>query len=362
MIARGGQRPARGSVHENRAAPAGLSTIRPRLSPRPAQEGRRRRRDVAARGAGGTDPGSGEPAREAADRAGGDARAGVEDEGRRAAVRAAVEARVADLAPSLAARIGGPPGEREWRGEPPRRESSWTSCPGETFPGRSAEWCGPGPCGCGRPANAGAGKTGWRRGAGSGALDARTLRRHRLNENKDGADHPACQTPSLLAALRRAAGPSPRSRGVGPRAGHLLRSAAVTEADSSMPPSEDRPGLARGRYVPAVLTALVPGLGHLVAGRTRLAAIFGLPLVLLAGLGPACSSRPRRTSSWGSLLDDRVLVLLLVLQAALLGWRLLALGSSLDRPTAARAAACAMRCRSSPSSSSWPPRRPTPAS
>ena len=111
--------------------------------------------------------------------------------------------------------------------------------------------------------------------------------------------------------------------------GHLVGSAAVTEPASSIPSAEDRPGLARGRYVPALLTVLVPGLGHLVAGRLRLAALFGLPLVFLAALAVGVLAATTTDQLVGALLDDRVLVLVLVLEAALLGWRLLALGSSL---------------------------------
>jgi LCP family protein required for cell wall assembly len=90
--------------------------------------------------------------------------------------------------------------------------------------------------------------------------------------------------------------------------------------------------VARRRYVPAFLTALVPGLGHLAAGRTRLAALFGLPLVLLAGLVGGVLAAT--TADWlvGFLVDDRVLLALLALQVILLGWRLLALGSSLADP------------------------------
>ncbi len=106
----------------------------------------------------------------------------------------------------------------------------------------------------------------------------------------------------------------------------------MSDAPSSMPRSDDRPGLARGRYLPALLTTLVPGLGHLAAGRTRLAAVFGLPLVLLVGMGAGLLVATTADELLGFLLDDRVLVLLLVLQVALLGWRLLALGSSLADP------------------------------
>ena len=103
----------------------------------------------------------------------------------------------------------------------------------------------------------------------------------------------------------------------------------MTEPASSILPGEDHPGLARGRYVPALLTVLVPGLGHLVAGRARMAALFGLPLVLLAGVGAGLLVSTTADELLGGLLDDRVLVFLLVLQVVLLGWRLLALGSSL---------------------------------
>jgi LCP family protein required for cell wall assembly len=103
----------------------------------------------------------------------------------------------------------------------------------------------------------------------------------------------------------------------------------VTEPESSIASAGDHPGLASGRYVPALLTVLVPGLGHLVAGRLRMAAVFGLPLVFLAGLGAGLIVVTTPDQIVGALLDDRVLLLVLALQAALLGWRLLALGSSL---------------------------------
>ncbi|HSW41436.1 MAG TPA: LCP family protein [Patescibacteria group bacterium] len=103
----------------------------------------------------------------------------------------------------------------------------------------------------------------------------------------------------------------------------------MKETASSIPSGADRSGLARSRYVPALLTVIVPGLGHLAAGRMRLAATFGLPLVLLAGLGAGLLVSTTPDALVGLILDDRVLALLLVLQAGLLGWRLLALGSAL---------------------------------
>jgi len=117
-----------------------------------------------------------------------------------------------------------------------------------------------------------------------------------------------------------------------PRGWHLLPFDAVTDALPSTPRPDDQPGLTRGRYLPALLTAFVPGLGHLVAGRPQLAAVFGLPLVLLLGMAAGLVAATTADELLGFLLDDRVLALLLVVQATLLGWRLLALGSSLADP------------------------------
>lgn len=90
--------------------------------------------------------------------------------------------------------------------------------------------------------------------------------------------------------------------------------------------------MARRRYLPAILTTFVPGLGHLVAGRTRLAAIFGLPLVLLAGLAAGVVTALNADRLVGLVVDDRFLLALLAFQVVLLGWRLLALGSSIADP------------------------------
>jgi LCP family protein required for cell wall assembly len=99
-----------------------------------------------------------------------------------------------------------------------------------------------------------------------------------------------------------------------------------------MPPAHDRPGVARGRYIPALLTTFVPGLGHLVAGRARLAALFGLPLIALAGMALGLVVATSADQLLGIVIDDRVLAGFIVLQVVLLAWRLLALGSSLTDP------------------------------
>ena len=90
--------------------------------------------------------------------------------------------------------------------------------------------------------------------------------------------------------------------------------------------------LRRGRFVPAILDAIIPGLGHLLAGRRRRAVLFGLPIVALligALVVLLTTSLPRLAVS---LLDPGVLWGLIALQALLLAWRLLAVGSSLWDP------------------------------
>ena len=103
------------------------------------------------------------------------------------------------------------------------------------------------------------------------------------------------------------------------------------------PPSAVPPrGVARGRFVPALLDAVVPGLGHLAAGRIARAAVFAIPTVLLVGLlaGAAVSAGLPRLGSLA--LDDRVLLGLIGLQAVILLWRLAAIGSSLLNPSLTR--------------------------
>ena len=83
------------------------------------------------------------------------------------------------------------------------------------------------------------------------------------------------------------------------------------------PPSVAAQGVNRRRYVPALLDVVVPGLGHLAAGRLARAALFGLPSILVVGLlaGVAVSAGPVRLGSLA--LDDRVLLSLIGLQAVI---------------------------------------------
>lgn len=95
---------------------------------------------------------------------------------------------------------------------------------------------------------------------------------------------------------------------------------------------DDLSGRPRNRYVPAVLDAILPGLGHLVAGRRGLALLFGLP-VIAAIVGVlivlATTSLPRLMAT---LVDPGILIALLLTQGLFLVWRLLAVGSSLWDP------------------------------
>ena len=88
----------------------------------------------------------------------------------------------------------------------------------------------------------------------------------------------------------------------------------------------------RSRYVPAILDAIIPGLGHVVAGRRLLGAIFLTPtiLALLAAVYIALTtSGPRLVAT---LLESEVIWGLLAFQGVLLVWRLLAVASSLFAP------------------------------
>ncbi|HEX2754730.1 MAG TPA: LCP family protein, partial [Candidatus Limnocylindrales bacterium] len=83
------------------------------------------------------------------------------------------------------------------------------------------------------------------------------------------------------------------------------------------------------RHLHAFLDSLLPGLGHLAAGRRRRAALFGIPtlvtiIVVVGGLLLIPTSR-----LLGIALDPATVVVLFGLQALLLVWRAAAIGSSL---------------------------------
>ncbi len=83
----------------------------------------------------------------------------------------------------------------------------------------------------------------------------------------------------------------------------------------------------------AFLSFVVPGFGQAYNGRWGLAALLALPVLLLAGLviGIFVAGSP---GGLARLLDARVLVALVVLDLALLGWRLVAIVQAhVDRGT-----------------------------
>lgn len=91
-------------------------------------------------------------------------------------------------------------------------------------------------------------------------------------------------------------------------------------------PADGQPG---SRYVPAILSAVLPGLGQLWLGQRRRALAFGLPIVLLVASASAAVIVLGPTRATTSLLAVEALWGLLGLQVLLLGWRLAASGSAL---------------------------------
>ena len=92
----------------------------------------------------------------------------------------------------------------------------------------------------------------------------------------------------------------------------------------------------RSRYIPAVLDALVPGLGHLAAGRRRRALLFLTPVLVALAVAAwivLTTSAPRLIAE---LVASEVIWGLLIVQGLFLAWRLLAVGSSLFDPALPR--------------------------
>ena len=104
-------------------------------------------------------------------------------------------------------------------------------------------------------------------------------------------------------------------------------------ADPADPPAAAGRG---SRYVPALLDAIVPGLGHLAAGRRRRALLFLTPVVIVIAVAVfivLTTSGPRLVAE---LLASEVIWSLLAAQALFLAWRVLAVGSSLWNPALPR--------------------------
>jgi LCP family protein required for cell wall assembly len=91
-------------------------------------------------------------------------------------------------------------------------------------------------------------------------------------------------------------------------------------------PRRGRPTV--GRYGAAFVSALVPGLGHLVAGEPRLGLLFLLPVLVAVASGAAwLVGSPLHAVA--TLTDPSVIGVLLVAQGVLLVWRLMAVASHL---------------------------------
>lgn len=108
---------------------------------------------------------------------------------------------------------------------------------------------------------------------------------------------------------------------------------------ASEPVPDREPAVApwrRSRYIPAVIDALVPGLGHLVAGRTRRGLALIVPLVVVVGIAVGIVARTSAPRLAASLLSEEVIWGLLAVQGLLLAWRLVAVGSSLTDPALPR--------------------------
>ncbi|MFL5710182.1 MAG: LCP family protein [Chloroflexota bacterium] len=111
-----------------------------------------------------------------------------------------------------------------------------------------------------------------------------------------------------------------------------------TDPPPPTPPTPPTPpsGRAGSRYVPAVLDALIPGLGHLVAGRRGRAIILLTPVVVALAIGAwilITTSAPRLVAE---LLASEVIWGLLAIQGLFLIWRLVAVASSIWNPSLPR--------------------------
>lgn len=94
-----------------------------------------------------------------------------------------------------------------------------------------------------------------------------------------------------------------------------------------------------------LLTALVPGLGHLAAGRRRTALLLAAPIPLALGVLLVLLAIDGPVSLAARLVDPTVLAALFVVQLVVVGWRLLALGHVLPlgaRPARRTALAAAL--------------------
>ncbi len=110
-----------------------------------------------------------------------------------------------------------------------------------------------------------------------------------------------------------------------------IATAAIDSGDGN-PPISTAPGAGHGRlarFGAGLLSAIVPGLGHLVTGRRRLAALFLAPVVLALLVLVGLFLTQNTLSLAASLIDPSVVGGILVLEVLFLVWRVAAVVSSM---------------------------------
>ena len=108
---------------------------------------------------------------------------------------------------------------------------------------------------------------------------------------------------------------------------------ASSEPDPDWTPPDPSPAPAShgriARFGVGLLSALIPGLGHLVTGRRRMAAIFLAPVLLGLAVLAVLFLTNDPLSLAASLLDPSVVGVIVVIEGLFLVWRLLAVVSSM---------------------------------
>ena len=95
------------------------------------------------------------------------------------------------------------------------------------------------------------------------------------------------------------------------------------DPEAPAPSDPPAPAPSAGRLL--ILNAIVPGLGHLVAGRRRTALVLALPVLALLVIGVLVAVGGSMTSIAARLFDPVVLAAILLLNLLLVLWRLGAL-------------------------------------
>jgi LCP family protein required for cell wall assembly len=142
---------------------------------------------------------------------------------------------------------------------------------------------------------------------------------HRIRRDPPGP-RPAAVRPLTRDARpirREAAAPDPEVRSAEPG---RTRARAVEEVD-------DRPS-DRRRVFAALLSSFVPGTGQLVNARWRIALQFGAPTAVVAGLAVLVAKLVPVPQLLALALAPSTIVALLIVNAIVFGWRILAAGQA----------------------------------